>query len=122
MSLCTVTASDAASTASTVGAATDIARCSLGVLLRRHMARSGRDRRWEVWHAAAMGTGLLQSGAIVFIVDGKLSYPQLIVYALEMRRRMGVNVPKGIMALLKTARDIPTRKGFEEMRVAWVTE
>ena len=51
-----------------------------------------------------------------------MSYPQLIVYALEMRSRMGIKVPEGTMARLKAAWDVPTMGDFDEMRVTWGTQ
>ena len=51
-----------------------------------------------------------------------MSYPQLIVYALKMRRRMGFKVPVGTIALLKAAWDVPTMGDFDEKRVTWVTQ
>jgi hypothetical protein len=59
------------------------------------------DRRWEVWGPVTKSIGLYKSGEIRFRVDSKLmtfyedkvmSYPQLIVWALEMRRMMGIRL------------------------------
>jgi hypothetical protein len=64
------------------------------------------DRRWEVWGPVAKGSGANVQGQIKIKVDSKLisfysdkvmSYPKLIVWALEMRRMMDVSVPEGVI-------------------------
>ena len=68
------------------------------------------DRLWAVWGPVAKGIGLVKSGKIRFMVDRKLtgfysdsvmSYPQLIVWAVEMRRMMDVSVPEGVIRRLE---------------------
>ena len=83
------------------------------------------DRRWEV----AKGSGAYQSGKIMFRVDSKLiafysdgvmCYPQLIVWAVEMRRMMDVGVPVGIIRHLKETWDTQQTLGvYEEAAVSW---
>jgi len=87
------------------------------------------DRLWELWGPVAKGTGLVKTGTIVFKVDSKqtahyadkvMSYPQLIVWALEMRRMMGVGVPEGTIGRLKEIWDAQQTLGiFEEAAAAW---
>ena len=71
------------------------------------------DRRWEVWGPVAKGSGANEQGKISFKVesnmiafynDNVMSYPQLIVWALEMRRMMDVSVPEGVIRPLEETR------------------
>ena len=49
-----------------------------------------------------------------------MAYPQLIVWALEMRRMMGVRVPVGIIRHLEETWDAQQTLGiFEEAAAAW---
>jgi len=87
------------------------------------------DRRWEVWGPVAKGIGLSKNGGMRFTVDSKLrgfytdkvmSYPQLIVWAVEMRRMMGIRVPEGIIGRLEeTWVAHQTRGDFEEAITYW---
>jgi hypothetical protein len=88
------------------------------------------DRRWEVWGPVAKGIGLSKNGGIRFTVDSKLrgfytdkvmSYPQLIVWAVEMRRMMDVSsVPEGVIRRLKETWVAQQTLGdFEEAITYW---
>ena len=57
-----------------------------------------------------------------FYRDRAMSFIQLIVYALEMRRMAGVTVPEGAMGRLKAAWDDATMGGFEVTSTAWVNQ
>ena len=49
-----------------------------------------------------------------------MSYPQLIVWALEMRRMMDVSVPEGVIRRLEeTWVAQQTRGPFEEAVISW---
>jgi hypothetical protein len=49
-----------------------------------------------------------------------MSYPQLIVWALEMRRMMGIRVPEGVIGRLEeTWVAQQTRGDFEEAAASW---
>ena len=57
---------------------------------------------------------------IAFDNDNVRSYPQLIVWALEMRRMMGVRVPEGTIGRLNEAWDaLQTLGVFEEAATSW---
>ena len=88
------------------------------------------DRRWEVWGPVAKGIGLSKNGGMRFTVDSKLrgfytdkvmSYPQLIVWAVEMRRMMDVRcVPEGVIRRLKETWVAQQTLGdFEEAITYW---
>jgi hypothetical protein len=87
------------------------------------------DRQWEVWGLVAEGTGVTEEGKIRFTVDSKktsfysdtvMSYPQLIVWALEMRRMMGISVLESVIGRLEeTWVAQQTRRVFEEAVTYW---
>ena len=83
-----------------------------------------------MWGPGAKGIGLRESGEIDFRVGGKetsfhqdivMSYPQLIVWALEVRRRMGVSrLPEAVMRLKDIWDACPnTGVSFEDVAKAW---
>ena len=87
------------------------------------------EKRWELWGPVAKGTGATKQGTIMFKVDSKqtsfysdtvMPYPQLIVWALEMRRMMDVSVPEGVIRRLEeTWVAQQTWGGFEETVTFW---
>jgi hypothetical protein len=91
------------------------------------------DRRWEVWGPVAKGSGAnVRQGKIIFKVDSKhtsfysdkvMSYPQLIVWALEMRRMMDVSVPEGVIRRLEETWVAQSVAGlpenFEQAVISW---